>query len=410
MQQVLFIGQVFPESASTAAGSRMLQLLDVFKEIGKITFASTAKKNDYSDDLTSLGIICVTISLNSVSFDAFVKQLNPQIVVFDRFISEEQFGWRVAQQCPNAMRILDTEDLHCLRFIRQVAFNKQEAFSFSKMKTLDITNREIASIYRCDLSLIISSKEFEILITEFQISSAILSVVPFMVEAISENILKQKLSFEQRVNFMTIGNFLHQPNWQAVLTLKKDVWPLIRKTLPKVKILIYGAYASKKVTDLHNENEGFIVKGRADSAAQVISESKVMLAPILFGAGLKGKLLEAMLNGTPSVTTSIGAEGMQNSLLWNGFVSDDMQDFADKAIHLYTEKTLWLQAQSNGVTLVNSTFSKASHSKVLLTLVRCIQKDLKKHRTANFVGSMLLHHTLQSTKYLSRWIEAKHKN
>jgi hypothetical protein len=65
------------------------------------------------------------IALNSSSFDVFVKQLQPSIVLFDRFMIEEQFGWRVAENCPNAVRILDTEDLHCLRLARQKAYKEK---------------------------------------------------------------------------------------------------------------------------------------------------------------------------------------------------------------------------------------------------------------------------------------------
>jgi len=409
MQNVLFIGQVFPESSSTAAGSRMLQLLAVFKDFGNITFASTAQKSAYSDDLDFLGIDCVAIALNNASFDTFILDLNPLIVVFDRFVTEEQFGWRVAQQCPKAMRILDTEDLHCLRFARQIVFQKKEIFSISKFKTLDITKREIASIYRCDLSLLISGKEYELLTQEFKISEKILMTIPFMVDAVSEKEIAQLPSFEKRQDFMTIGNFLHQPNWQAVLVLKNTVWPLIRKTLPKARLLIYGAYTSKKVTDLHNEKQGFIVKGRAVSAAKVISEAKVMLAPILFGAGLKGKLLEAMQYGTPSVTTAVGAEGMRNGLPWNGLITNNLQEFEAHAIRLYTNKDFWLQAQAMGIEMVNTNFSKKKFTAKLISKITTIQSQLTQHRKENFVGAMLLHHTLQSTKYLSKWIEAKNK-
>ena len=89
----------------------MLQLIAQFLERDyKITFASPAQKNEKAIDLISLGINEVAIELNNASFDVFVKELNPTIVLFDRFMMEEQFGWRVAENCPQAIRILDTED------------------------------------------------------------------------------------------------------------------------------------------------------------------------------------------------------------------------------------------------------------------------------------------------------------
>ena len=98
----------------------MLQLIDLFQaQDVEITFASTAGSSEYSTDLSRMRISVVSIELNSNSFNAFLEQLQPEIVLFDRFVTEEQFGWRVAETCPNALRILDTEDLHFLRKARE---------------------------------------------------------------------------------------------------------------------------------------------------------------------------------------------------------------------------------------------------------------------------------------------------
>ena len=88
-----------------------------------------------------------------------VKELNPEIVLFDRFMVEEQFGWRVTECCPDALKILDTEDLHCLRQARQVAVKENREFTLNDLYS-DVAKREIASILRCDLTLMVS--EFEI--------------------------------------------------------------------------------------------------------------------------------------------------------------------------------------------------------------------------------------------------------
>jgi len=408
---VLFIGLVFPESNSTAAGARMLQLLAFFS--GKnyeIIFASAAQESLFSDNLTSLNVQQVSIELNNASFDLFLTEFNPNIVVFDRFVSEEQFGWRVAENCPNAIRILDTEDLHCLRVARHHAFKKNKEFEIKNLFDLDITKREIASIYRCDLSLIISSFEMEILTNEFNISSDILIELPFMLDKISDAEKLKSSTVEDSVDFISIGNFKHEPNWQSALFLKRTIWPLIRKQLPEARLLIYGAYASQKVTDLHNDKEGFIVKGRVEDAHDVVSKARVMLAPLQFGAGLKGKLIDAMQCGTPSVTTTIGAESMHGNLPWNGFISDDSEDFAVKSVELYTNKEAWKNAQQNGYDIINQLYDKSELSEKLLKRITYLHENLGSHRTQNFLGNLLRHHTLQSTKYLSKWIEEKNSD
>ena len=410
MQKVLFIGLVFPESNSTAAGSRMLQLISFFAAKNyEIFFASAAQESPFSDDLAELNVQQVSIELNSVSFDQFITELNPAIVVFDRFISEEQFGWRVAENCPDAIRMLDTEDLHCLRSGRHEAFKQHRTFNLEDLFDLEITKREIASIYRCDLSLMISTFEMEILTNHFKIPPAILYELPFMLETISDKEILEKPSFDERADFISIGNFKHEPNWQSVLYLKKTIWPKIRKQLPNTKLLIYGAYATQKVTDLHNEKEGFIVKGRAENAHEVISKVKVLVAPLQFGAGLKGKLIDAMQSGTPSVTTSIGSESMHGNLPWNGFIEDNPKQFANKAVKLYNNKELWRTSQRNGYSIINQLYDKNEFSVKLSQRITDLQQNLVTHRAYNFIGNLLQHHTLQSTKYLSKWIEEKNK-
>ena len=409
-KSLLIIGAVWVEPNSSAAGKRMLQLIAQFLERDyKITFAAAAQKNKKAIDLFSLGINEVAIELNNASFDNFIKELNPTIVLFDRFMMEEQFGWRVAENCPQAIRILDTEDLHCLRKTRALCLKQQVPFSIDELLKQDITKREIAAILRCDFSLIISTFEMELLKNTFHIAENILMYLPFLFDEITESQQKKWQSFEDREHFVFIGNFFHKPNVDAVLTLKNKIWTAIRKQLPKAEIHIYGAYVNQQIQELHNKKEGFIIKGFAEDADEVVENAKVVLAPLNYGAGIKGKLTEAMLCGTPSVTTTIGVEGMAGNFPWNGFVADDFSNFALKAVELYTNKPVWEQAQLNGIDIINSIYSKEKNAPLFFSKIEDIQTNLEKHRTTNFLGSLLQHQTLQATKYMSKWIEEKNK-
>ena len=409
-QQVLIIGFVWPEPISSAAGGRMVQLISIFKEQGfKVTFASPAVDSDYMVDLESLGVAKKSITLNCSSFDVFVTELNPTIVLFDRFMIEEQFGWRVTENCPNALRLLDTEDLHCLRLARQKAFKENRSFSTDDLLVEDVAKREIASILRCDVSLMIAEYEMELLQTVFKIDADLLYYLPLLLEPIADLTIQKLPSFEDRNDFIFIGNFLHEPNWNAVQYLKETIWPLIRKQMPEAVLQIYGAYPSQKVLQLRQPKQGFLIMGRADDAQEVVRNARVVLAPLRFGAGIKGKLVEAMQCGTPSVTTKIGAESMNGDLPWNGFIVDDAQVFADKVVELYQDKILWLKAQENGFEIIEKRYLK---SLFVEDFVKCILKTqiyLKQHRLKNFMGALLQHHTLTSTKYMSRWIEEKNK-
>lgn len=401
MKHLVIIGAVWPEPNSTAAGSRMLQIISLFqKQEYAITFLCSASKSDFSFDLSSISVQTKTIQLNDSSFDKEIKALNPDVVLFDRFMIEEQFGWRVMENCSNTLRILDTEDLHFLRKAREIAFKQNRELVFDDYIS-DIFKREMASIYRCDLTLLISEYEMQLATETFKIDASLLYYLPFL----SEEILTSIPSFEERNHFVSIGNFLHEPNWQTVLQLKQ-YWKSIKKQLPEAEIHIYGAYVSEKAKQLHNEKEGFLIKGRAESVVDVYSKARVLLAPIPYGAGLKGKLFEAMQLGLPSVTTKMGAEGMNGNLDWNGFISDE-NDFVEKAVRLYNDKSLWETAQRNGYEIIENRFGKESFASDFISKIENLLVNLKTNRNQNFLGQILQHQSLQSTKYMSKWIEAK---
>lgn len=406
-KKILIIGFVWPEPKSSAAGSRMLQLIAQFQKQGyEVTFCSAAKTSANTFDLSRINVEIKPILLNDSSFDAFVRALNPNIVLFDRFMTEEQYGWRVLEQCPNALRILDTEDFHGLRKAREVALKQNKAVGLEHLQN-DTTKREIASIYRCDLSLMISEVEIDILTQQFKIDKSLLYYLPFLLDPISKVEINQLPTFEERQHFITIGNFIHAPNYDAVLYLKQTIWPLIRKQLPTAELHIYGAYASQKVTQLNKPKEGFFIKGFAEDVNEVMQKARVCLASLRFGAGLKGKLIDAMKNGTPCVMTSIAAEGMFGDLDENGFIVDRPDAFAERAIDLYSNSEIWHTKQQNGFTILNQRFNKENLEEGLKSKIETLSINISGHRENNFIGQLFMHQSMQSTKYMSKWIEAK---
>lgn len=407
MQKILVIGYVWPEPSSSAAGARMMQLLQFFLSEGfSVTFASTATDSAFREDIETLGINLKKIVLNDSGFDDFLHEYRPEIVVYDRFMMEEQFGWRVEKNLPNTLTILDTEDLHFLRKFRQEQIKNP---SPSAIQESELAKREIASMYRCDLSLIISEAELVLLENEFQFPQDLLFYLPFLRKKITEEKISVLPKFSERKNFLFIGNFLHAPNLDAVYQLKENIWPLIRKKLPVAELHIYGAYLSQKIQQLHQPKDGFIIKGRAENAGKIVQSYRLSLAPLRFGAGLKGKLLESMEAGTPSITTSIGAEGINGSMPWNGEITNDPARFSEASVFLYNSEEKWIQARDKGFLIINERFPKNSFEKRLKERLVEIRNNLVAHRIQNFTGTMLKHHRVKSTYYLSRYIEVKNK-
>jgi glycosyltransferase involved in cell wall biosynthesis len=385
----------------------MLSLLTLLVDQGwQVSFASPAQLGEHKVDLTKLGIVEKSIVLNCASFDNYISELNPDVVLFDRFMLEEQFGWRVAQQCPDALRILDTEDLHFLRHARHIAHKQGRKLLDSDLKS-ELAQREVAAIFRSDLSLIISDFELNLLSRSFSVPKHILHHCPFMLDL--SHLTKETPTYTQRQHFISIGNFRHAPNWDAVLWLKQEIWPLIRKQMPEAELHIYGAYPPQKATQLHQPKNGFLVKGWAEDARQVMQQARVCIAPLRFGAGIKGKLAEAMYCGTPNVTTSIGIEGMHGGLPWPGEVADSAEDIAEAAMGLYQGQNTWLEQQHRGYDLLEQNFDHKRLAPLLLSRVLQLKEELTSHRSNNFIGSMLRHHHHASTQYMAQWIAAKNR-
>ena len=427
MKTLLVIGYVWPEPKSSAAGSRMLQLLKAFQQQGyAVVYASPAEESDHAVDLSQLNIRAERIELNNASFDRFIAQLNPQVVMFDRFMMEEQFGWRVEQHCPQAVRVLDSEDLHFLRHARHAALKAgitANQMPASEYLFSELAKREIAAILRCDITLTISEFEMALLQNHFQIPADILHYCPFMLERGQADF--DLPEFSQRQHFVSIGNFRHEPNWDAVRYLKETLWPLIRQQLPAAQLHVYGAYPPKKATQLHNDKQGFLVKGWADDALRVVADARVLLAPLRFGAGLKGKLIDAALCHTPALTTTIGAEGVYQdsddnrqragyaaaevNLADAALVADDPVEYARLAVDLYQQQPQWQRASQAAARVIDCRFSYARHQARLSDKLAQVSAQLQHHRLQNFYGSMLRHHSLKSSQYMSQWIEAKNR-
>lgn len=423
MLNVVVIGYVWPEPNSSAAGQNMLSIIERCLAANfNVTFLTAATDSEHKADLEATGVSVKPIALNCSSFNTLLAQILPDVVIFDRYMTEEQFSWRVKEVCPNAIRILNTEDLHSLRQARHDAVKQHGDARLAQLNS-ELAQREVAAILRSDLTLVISKHEMALLTEHYGVPAPQLQYHPL---AVGKSI-NPAPSFEERSHFVHIGNFRHAPNWDAVLQLKQHLWPSIKKALPHAELHIYGAYPPKKATQLHNEKQGFLVKGWAKDVETVMANAKVLIAPLRFGAGIKGKLLDAMRCATPSITTWIGAEGIisndqvldtdesADARPWPGALCSTriselnaVQDYVDKAIALYNDENNWNLASEMSKSVLSS-FENNQPDVPFIERMCDLQQTLDKHRSSLFMQSLLWHQTLTASKYMSQWIEAKNK-
>ena len=406
--KVLWIGTVWPEPDASAAGSRTMRLLEACQGAGyEVRFASPCQENPHQQALEHRGIPTARLQANDSAFDSYIAAYQPDVVCFDRFMIEEQFSWRVREQAPNAVRVLDTVDLHSLRRERQRSVISGEQAHTKSLS--DDTVRELAAIYRSDLSLIISHEETSLLTDRFGVQRELLETVGFLYPT-----PPPFSDWEERANLVFIGNGLHEPNLDAVRLLKRTLWKDMRAALasrgvPNVELHIYGAYLPQEVIQFDNPREGFRVMGKAVEVYDTLRSYRCNLAPLRFGAGLKGKVSDGWMVGTPCAATPIAAEGMTLEGLFGGIVEENLREYPQRVATFYTDREAWNKAQDIGRKTLTTLFPEDINAKAVQRKLACLVQEKAEVRQRNIVGSILWYQGLRSTEYFSRWIECKNR-
>ncbi len=471
---ILFLSPtLWPEPDASAAGVRTSSLLNYFASspnsdeqslfqnvyYGCGLPVSTDKKPKSTSDFPNVTMYHVPTNRSE-----FMKQFLNQsehmkdlkAVVFDRYFAEEAYSFHFYNYRPDVLRILDMQDFHSLRYHRQYMVEQMDKDTKKNGKRccmkLDYFNdsdlnymfdypmvhmnttmrsdrrnnsnpsskllRELASIHRSDLTLVCSQTELDILTKQFGIPKDKLILAPFFTRAVQqchdddEDGSKCKTSsFSKRKDFVSIGGFKHAPNVDQVMLLKQSIWPRIRKKLPHARLHIYGAYPTTKIQNLHDEDTGFLVHGHVENL-DILKECRVMLAPLRYGAGIKGKIVDAWRYGCPVITTPIGSEGMEIELgdgddRWGGYICQSTDSFVKDAIDIYTDETKWSTSHQTTKLLLEKLFDEDSNLSRISHAIEDVLMNLNARRQVDYSGSMLWYHSARSTEYFSRWIELK---
>jgi glycosyltransferase involved in cell wall biosynthesis len=164
-----------------------------------------------------------------------------------------------------------------------------------------------------------------------------------------------KTPFALRIDFLFIGGFQHKPNTDGVLFFVQEIYPLISKRLPEAKFYIIGDKPPPEITALATER--IIVAGLQRDASPFFDKVKLSVAPLRFGAGVKGKINQSMAFGVPVVATSLAVEGMELRDREDILVADDPEDFAQALVELYESEELWKRISENGIEKTRSLYS-----------------------------------------------------
>ena len=231
---------------------------------------------------------------------------------------------------------------------------------------------------------------------------------PFFQKSVKQDMTT---SYDERSDFVSIGGFKHPPNVDSVRLLRR-IWPRIRSHLPDAKLHVYGAYPTNEIGSMHDEKLGFYVHGHVEDIKEALLQRRVLLAPLRFGAGIKGKIVDSWGYGLPVVTTSVGAEGMMTTDAiasddWGGLIVSNEDEFVEAAVNLYTTKELWEYSQNRAIELLNSLFNKEQNLQVIDEALSDAMMNLGQRRKRDITSQLLWHQSNRSTEYFSKWIELK---
>ncbi len=260
--------------------------------------------------------------------------------------------------------------------------------------------REIASIYRSDFSLIISKAEIQLLQNSFNIPNDKLCYMP-----ICTNPSTDIKDFTQRKDFASLGNFRHHPNLEASLYLIQELWPQIRRQNPKAKLHLAGAYAPKEILEIASKDTSIKFHGQTPSATTFLSNKIALLAPLKFGAGIKGKILDAWSVGTPVLTTTIGAEGYPKT--FGGAIEDDLSKWPKLCHRFLSEKIFWEENSNRSLDNTLAEFSATTHFPNLIQKITQTRAKINDIRRDDLVGALLWEAQNRSTKFFSRYLQLK---
>jgi glycosyltransferase involved in cell wall biosynthesis len=199
--------------------------------------------------------------------------------------------------------------------------------------------------------------------------------------------------------------------------LIRHVWPKIRQQLPTATLHIHGAYCTSELHQAahnnQNKNNGISVHGFTPKLQDIFRHGSILLAPLRFGAGIKGKIVDAWTFGMPVVTTPIGSEGMtlknnnNTKEQFGGRVASTLDEFCSHAIELAVDRESYQQAQLTGQRLLEQLYHGPRNWEHVQSKLEDTQENLTNRRQSDYTRAMLWHHSNRSTEYFSRWVELK---
>lgn len=366
-KSILIIDYQLPRYDEAAGDLATYGIIKTFSELGySVTFipGDLTKIQKYDEALTKLGVT-VFYGNGARGLSQAVKQISSQFDLFYIFRCDiyTQCLSAIRNNNPRAYIIFHAPDCYSLREKREMELNGLKDQNL-KDRFLKHSNQEREAILDSDLTLVVSSVEKDLLKNKFGVSN--IETFPALFIQISPR--EKILPFEQRKNIFFIGGFGHRPNQDAMIWFLNAIWPLIREKDPTIEFHIFGSSLSKQLKESFEKFPGVKVKGFVEQL-EILRTYRLSVAPLRYGAGIKGKVATSLAMGIPVVGTTIAMEGMDIVNNTHSSICDDPRSFADAVIKFYSDKKSQTRLSDEGRSHVNRMFSEGANAYQLLSIL-----------------------------------------
>lgn len=331
---------------------RMYNLLDILqKENFKVIFCPLDLEPcpEYAKPMQAKGIETIYKPFYP-SIEDYLKSCGGifDLVIISRVLVAHKTFDQVIKYCKNAKIIYDTVDLHFLRELRETDCNPS-SIEQTKLVT-QLKTSEVGFMHQADATWVVSDYEKRLLNQEYP-------KLPIHIVSNIHDLKKQGTdkNFNQRKDFMFIGGFEHKPNVDAMLYFCQNILPKVFAKLPQLTFHIVGSKPTQEILDLASAQ--IIVHGFVKDINPLFEKIRLTVAPLRYGAGVKGKINTSMSYAVPVVATLVAAEGMYLEGGLNVLIAEEDQDFADAIIKLHENEELWNTLSSNSLQNIEQHFS-----------------------------------------------------
>jgi glycosyltransferase involved in cell wall biosynthesis len=373
--KILVIDTTTPTPDRDAGSLTAWYFLKSMVDLGYSVDFIPADLNDLGKYTTNLNLIGVkTYSVQDIkTIEEYLVKVNDSVdVVFlYRVHTAANIFPLIKKYLPSAKIVFNTVDLHYLREERQAALNSDLSKKIEAKRTKEI---EYRLMEESDVTIVLSDIEVDLVRAEN--AKVNLKTIPLLME-----VPGCKKDFDMRKDVVFIGGFSHAPNVDGIKYFIQEIWPLVKNHIDGGRLIIIGSNPPKELLDLCEGDDQIKILGYVENIESNFDNCRLSIAPLRYGAGIKGKIGTSSSYGVPCIATSVAAEGMGMKNGIDLIIADKPEDFAKNLILIYHNKEKWENISKNTIEFIEKNYSYSmGRNKIKTLLDELMGRDVNRKR------------------------------